>query len=522
MDSEQKYYVAAGSVLLLAAVYTTWIYASRPRGDYSNALVVNPHGKPFKSIRPPPSLSGYVPFLGVAIKFGSDTIGFLNSCRAEMGDVFSIYVAGHRMYFIADPVVSYEILKSRELDFYSAISDVTKNISTIDSQRLQEIQHELTKLNTRFFLGSGLPRLQSRFFEIAVDRINNASKYGESGLKDFLFPLFFTISTKTVFGKGFRSENLYGAFRDLLLDFKFMAAGLPEFFVKKGRTAQMHIKNEFRMFLMPYVNARSSSEIGEKEIDNDVSDGNISELMKQMMELMVFEKQWDPEFFILFQLTFIHGAQVNAMNTFYWVIARILSDAELYIDVKEEINRLLTPEKQTKATFDSKEYKVIDSVLSEVVRYYGHSSALRRVLTDHNGIVVYCKSTPRGIAFHIPSGSVVYTMAGFAHRDDKMFPHPNEFNNKRYFDPTHPLSPETDEETMTTRSSTLVFGGGSSYCPGRQFMRVQVITLVVLLLRNYEIKLCDGDEKIPEMDRNDFGAGILQALSDVRVSWKKK
>jgi cytochrome P450 len=66
--------------------------------------------------------------------------------------------------------------------------------------------------------------------------------------------------------------------------------------------------------------------------------------------------------------------------------------------------------------------------------------------------------------------------------------------------------------------SYLPFGGGDTICPGRAFAKMEIISTVVYLLKNYEIELLAGR---PKFNSGTFGIGVLSPEGTTPVMIKK-
>ncbi|CAE6447107.1 unnamed protein product, partial [Rhizoctonia solani] len=51
----------------------------------------------------PPQVFHFLPYIGSAIQYGNDPVGFLTSCREKYGDVFTFVLLGRRMTVALGP-----------------------------------------------------------------------------------------------------------------------------------------------------------------------------------------------------------------------------------------------------------------------------------------------------------------------------------------------------------------------------------------------------------------------------------
>jgi hypothetical protein len=65
----------------------------------------------------PPLEAGWLPWLGVGRRFGTDALGLLNECRARHGPCFTLLVAGTRMTFLTSPDDYAALFRNQALSF---------------------------------------------------------------------------------------------------------------------------------------------------------------------------------------------------------------------------------------------------------------------------------------------------------------------------------------------------------------------------------------------------------------------
>ena len=99
------------------------------------------------------------------------------------------------------------------------------------------------------------------------------------------------------------------------------------------------------------------------------------------------------------------------------------------------------------------------------------------------------EATHEGKTFVIPKGDIVVTSPAAASRMESVFSNPNAFEPERFTE---------RKEDQKHFNSFLGFGAGRHACMGQQFGMIQIVTLLSVLLRNYE--LSSTTDKFPEPD----------------------
>lgn len=96
----------------------------------------------------PPILSGWLPWIGCATKFGKNSLGFIGCARQLHRRVFTIFAAGQRMTFLTDPKDFEIFFNSPEVSFQLAVQDPCKNTANISKDeffKYHRLIHDLVK-----------------------------------------------------------------------------------------------------------------------------------------------------------------------------------------------------------------------------------------------------------------------------------------------------------------------------------------------------------------------------------------
>lgn len=104
------------------------------------------------------------------------------------------------------------------------------------------------------------------------------------------------------------------------------------------------------------------------------------------------------------------------------------------------------------------------------------------MVPDHPELVI-----KKGMPILIPSGAI--------HRDERYFPQPNAFNPDNF-------SPEN----VAARDSVLnlSFGDGPRNCIGMRFGKMQTLTGLAMLLKNFKFSVCDKTAIPMKFDKKNF------------------
>jgi len=179
--------------------------------------------------------------------------------------------------------------------------------------------------------------------------------------------------------------------------------------------------------------------------------------------------------------------QANTLPMTYWTLAHILSNPDWTARARAEADasgmgvdgRFLVD------TEDDRCLPFIRGCMSEVLRMYIANMTLRKVDKD---MVIETK----GGKFTIPQGDSFMLSSYVTHYDEKVFPDPFTYNPDRWLD-----SKGEFNEKALPKDYFVPFGKGRYSCSGRHLLHLELPTLVVLFLREFDCKMIDP---LPEPD----------------------
>ncbi|KAH9061886.1 cytochrome P450 [Lactarius vividus] len=184
---------------------------------------------------------------------------------------------------------------------------------------------------------------------------------------------------------------------------------------------------------------------------------------------------------LLVNFAAIHTTSITFTNALY----RLLSNPEYVELLRHDVETAVAEEGWTKAGMD-KMHK-IDSFLRETQRldsldYLSLFRLASRPFTFSNGVT-------------IPAGTLIAAPTGAIHRDEEIFPNPEEFDGFRFA-----KLRERDEnavgayQVLSASPDNLTFGYGRHACPGRFFAINEVKALLAHVIVTYDIKFEEGKQ----------------------------
>jgi cytochrome P450 len=139
----------------------------------------------------------------------------------------------------------------------------------------------------------------------------------------------------------------------------------------------------------------------------------------------------------------------------------------------EEIDRIFQGDKMRPITEnDFHNLKYCEAIVKEVSRVYPVVTSITRFIDKPSEIAGY-QSWPANTLFRVNIDAI--------HDEKDYWEEPNKFNPDRWL----------IEGFEPKKYSFIMFGGGLRLCPGRKLAMVELICLMALLFRKYEIDLVD-------------------------------
>ncbi|KAJ8733764.1 hypothetical protein PYW07_014315 [Mythimna separata] len=137
--------------------------------------------------------------------------------------------------------------------------------------------------------------------------------------------------------------------------------------------------------------------------------------------------------------------------------------------VQEDIDALFK-KYNGQLTYDSiYEMKYLDNVLNETLRLYPPIAWVARQCAQDSVLPVGKVPVEKGIKIFI----AIYEL----HHDPKYFPEPDKFDPERFA-----------REGEVSDATYMPFGKGNRYCIGARYVRVQVLTTIIHLLRHFAVQ----------------------------------
>ena len=413
------------------------------------------------------------------------------------------------MHAVCDPRWYSSVVRNKQLLF----SEIGKHIQTVVftqsplSVSSEEFDRETHAQYVRYLGGRGLDDLTTATFKSLRRwmRLNKATQPAHGwrtvDLYELVADVMMESSIRTLFGSAIAADSAELQRLSSAMDHEFfrLYAGVPRLLMRRGAAARDQLV------------ARCFSDTANAEEAKIVTIRR--ELCRSHPELYSRHDE------AAFQAALLYASVTNTIPAAFWALTFLLHHPRALNDVREEMERVLPPVKPLEdrdedelATIISEqcaELAVTRSAIEESLRLTINPLPTRLAMTDTS------ITSLDGRQVSIRKGDTVCIISALTHVDERIFAHPYSFEHDRFLSP-EPLTLEGHKVPQ----ALMPFGAGLSLCPGRHWVRNEILLLVALLLTHCEIELEDGSRELPEMDYSRMG--VFGAKSAVRVRYRYK
>ena len=112
-------------------------------------------------------------------------------------------------------------------------------------------------------------------------------------------------------------------------------------------------------------------------------------------------------------------------------------------------------------------------------------------------------------------GDTIVIAGTVTHYDPDLYPEPEKYKYDRFIG-----NPKFFKNGKQVTKNHVIFGGGASLCPGRNFAKNEIKIFVIQLLKEFDIEVV-GDTTI-KFDETRFQFGMYLPIGDVKFRFKRK
>ncbi|CAG8535285.1 13687_t:CDS:10 [Cetraspora pellucida] len=442
------------------------------------AFIFNLIKRPRIGANEPPLVPYRYPIIGHTYEYLFDPENFLQKCREQYGDPFSLFVLGSVKTFTGAET-SHEVLKNSDIfDFGEAVArafpfkDIISRFKVLDIDYTARVVHEhvSNKINTY------TPRMQKELLS-GIEKYFGDCKEPKvfRNIQNILAPLIAKPVTNVIVSEeAAQIEELLDSFTIVEREFdKIMVIppilSLP---LKFGYNPISKHRDIFVKHCKPMVEERlrQRKELGEKYVQkDDLLDLFITDELNKR-DVVVDDKYMDELFGQIMAIVFAsinYGARPELWDEIY----------EEQLKIHNETNGILSLE-------DVHKMVKLDCFLRESFRHSSDIASLGHVMTKdsytfNNGIT-------------IPKDREVWVYVKDSVFNDKFFGETaNDFQPKRHIT-SHANGKIVHSQATKVDRSNLTFGGGKRACPGRFFAVNEIKMCLHKLILRYKIRTESG------------------------------
>ncbi|XP_008696610.1 cytochrome P450 3A12-like isoform X1 [Ursus maritimus] len=425
-----------------------------------------------------------LPFVGNILDYRKGFWNIDKKCFKKYGRFWGFYDGRQPVLAITDPEMirtvlvkeCYSVFTNRR--FFGPVGFMKNSISLSDNEEWKRIRTLLSPTFTSGKIKEMFPII-GQYGDVLVRNLRKEAEKGKPvNLKDIFGAYSMDVITSTSFGVNIDSLNnpqdpfvknaknlfrfeFFDPFLFLILLFPFLIPvferlnicvfpkSVTDFFtksVKKMKESRLKDKQKHRVdFLQLMINSQNSEETDTHKALSDL------ELVAQSM-------------------TFLFAGYETTSTSLSFFAYELATHPDVQQKLQEEIDA--TFPNKAPPTYDALvQMEYLDMVLNETLRLYPIGGRLERV----------CKKDVEVSGVFIPKGTVVMVPVFTLHRDQDLWPEPEEFRPERF---------SKKNKDSINPYIYLPFGTGPRNCIGMRFAIMNMKLALVRVLQNFSFKPC--------------------------------
>ncbi|XP_021016496.1 cholesterol 7-alpha-monooxygenase [Mus caroli] len=476
-----------------------------------------------RKVGEPPLENGLIPYLGCALKFGSNPLEFLRAKQRKHGHVFTCKLMGKYVHFITNSLSYHKVLcHGKYFDWKkfhyttSAKAFGHRSIDPSDGNTTENIKKTFNKTLQGDALCSlseaMMKNLQSVMRPPGLPKSKSAVWVTE-GMYAFCYRVMFEAGYLTLFGKDISKADTQRAFIQNNLDsfkqfdqiFPALVAGVPIHLFKTALKARERLAESLKH-------------------KNLYTRDQVSELIRLRMFLNDTLSTFDDMEKAKTHLAILWASQANTIPATFWSLFQMIRSPEAMKAASEEVNGALQSAGQELSSGGNAIYldqeqlndlPVLDSIIKEALRL---SSASLNIRTAKEDFTLHLEDG----SYNIRKDDIIALYPQLMHLDPEIYPDPLTFKYDRYLDESGKAKTTFYRNGNKLKYFYMPFGSGATICPGRLFAVQEIKQFLILMLSYFELELVESHIKCPPLDQSRAGLGILPPLNDIEFKYKLK
>ena len=427
-----------------------------------------------------PSVAGALPFVGHAIEFRKNPVGFLQRGRDLYGDVFSFMLFGNRLNVLTGSAGNAAFFKAAD-DVLSAKEAYRWTIPIFGKGVAYDVSPELMDAQLRLVHPALRDEKMQTYAQVIASEVENyLTSWGEQGEVDLLAAMNeITIyaAGHCLIGEEFRSR-LSSEFVQLYRDLEG-GLNMVAFFAPNFPLPAMWRRDRARRRVVKLISGLAA----ERRSRNETRDDFLDTLIRARLD----GAPLSDDTITGLLLTLLFAGQHTSAVLATWSGVLLFQHPHYLAPIREEQSQVLGRHGMTLAAL--KQLVVLERCIKEAERLYPPLVMLmRRALIDF-----------AFEGYRIARGDLVMVSPAVSHRIAEIFAAPCQYDPERFAPPR--------EEDRRTPYALIGFGGGKHRCIGLAFAYQQIKIIWSILLARYDFFLVRPH---PAPDYTTFVAGPHQ------------
>ncbi|XP_020020958.2 cytochrome P450 7B1 isoform X2 [Castor canadensis] len=460
----------------------------------------------------PPLIKGWLPYLGVALEFQKDPLGFMKTLQKQYGDIFTLQLGGKYITFFLDPFQYHLLLKNhKQLSFQVIGNKIAAKAFCIKMlAECDDLNHDL-HVAYQHLQGKSLDILLENMLQhvkkVFEHQLLETTNWNMAYMLQFCSSVIFEITFTTMYGKVLADDRkkIINELRDDFLKFDdkfaYIISDIPIEFLGNVKSMQEKI--------IKFLTSEKLAKIQ-----------GWSEVVQRRQDIL--EKYYVREDFEIgaHHFGFLWASVANTIPVMFWAMYYVLRHPEAMEALREEIDHLLQSTGQKKGSGFSihltreqlDNLVCLESTIFEVLRLCSYSSTIRFVEED-----LTLNSETGNCCLR--KGDFIAIFPPIIHSDPEVFEAPEEFRFNRF------MEDNKKKTTFFKRGKKLKFyitpfGFGANKCPGRFLAVIEIKLLLFLLLTYFDLEIIEN--KPIGLNHKRLLFGIQYPDSDFLFRYKAK
>ncbi|CAB4395366.1 unnamed protein product [Rhizophagus irregularis] len=291
-----------------------------------------------------------------------------------------------------------------------------------------------------------------------------------------------------------------------LLIFQFVPPFLRHYFPYFKNKSDDILQNiEFINQRMDAIIKRRREEIENTPLDKPLSNDLLTSIItantprdinyNKIDDKEVTRPMTDSEIRVIIFDGIIAGTDTTA-NTISFIVYYLAHHPDVKRKMLNEIDRIFQDDKTRPITEnDIHNLKYCEAIVKEVSRIFSVANSFSRCLEKPDEIGGY----------QWPADTIIRINIDAIHNNEEYWEEPDKFNPDRWM----------VEGFEPKKNSFIMFGGGLRVCPGRKLAMIELVCLMVLLFRKYDIDLID--KKAPLKTESSIITACTELLVEIKL-----